>query len=167
VLASDLLHDLVLRVVRVLVLVHEDVPVPVPVVRADLLVVAQQAHRLQQQVVEVQRARAGQELPIALPDRAHELVAAPAALGQEPLRVCMRFLASETRAISAEGCMVVSCTRSSRMADLTAPSWSEASQIVNFFGRPSGVAVVPQHLRAEGMEGPDGDALRLRLRPGG
>ena len=49
----------------------------------------------------------------------------------------MRFLASETRAMSAEGCIVVSCTRSSRMADLKAPSWSEASQIVNFFGRPS------------------------------
>ncbi len=32
--------------------------------------------------------------------------------------------------------MVVSCTRSSRMADFTALSWSEASQIVNRRGRP-------------------------------
>jgi hypothetical protein len=49
----------------------------------------------------------------------------------------MRFLASDIRAMTADGCIVVSCTRSSRMADLTALSWSEASQIVNFFGRPS------------------------------
>jgi hypothetical protein len=53
VLPADLPDDLVLRVVRVLVLVDEDVPVPLPVVPAHLLVLAQEAHRLEQQVVEV------------------------------------------------------------------------------------------------------------------
>ena len=86
VLAPDLLHDLVLGVVRVLVLVHQEVAVPLPVVRADVLVLAEEAHGLEQQVVEVEGARPGQELPVALPDRAHELVAAALALSQVRLR---------------------------------------------------------------------------------
>ena len=49
----------------------------------------------------------------------------------------MRFLASEIRASTAEGCIVVSWTRSSRIAALTALSWSEASQMLKRFGRPS------------------------------
>jgi hypothetical protein len=61
--APDLLHDLVLGMVRVLVFVDQDVAVLLPVVRADVFVLAQQADRLQQEVVEIQGARAGQELP--------------------------------------------------------------------------------------------------------
>ena len=138
VLAADEPHDLVLRVVRVLVLVDQHVAVALAVVLAHRVVVAQQAHRLQQQVVEVERARARQELLVALPDRPDELVAAAARRSaRNASGVSMRFLASEMRASTAEGCMVVSCTRSSRMADFTAPSWSDASQIVNLRGRPS------------------------------
>ena len=56
--------------------------------------------------------------------------------------------------------MAVSCTRSSRIADFTALSWSEASQIVNLRGRPEGLAVLPQHPRAERVERPHRDLLR-------
>jgi hypothetical protein len=45
-------------------------------------------------------------------------------------------LASDIRARTAEGCIAVSCTRSSRIADLTALTWSDASQMVNLRGSP-------------------------------
>ena len=84
--ARDLAHDLVLRVVGVLVLVDQHVAVALAVVRAHLGVLAQQAHRLEQQVVEVERAGARERLAVALEHRAHELVAGALALGQERLR---------------------------------------------------------------------------------
>ena len=69
----------------------------------------------------------------------------------------MRFFASEIRARTAAGCMVVSWTRSSRMADFTALSWSEASQIAKRFGQAQGVAVLAQDPRAERVERADRD----------
>ena len=62
--------------------------------------------------------------------------------------------------------MVVSCTRSSRIADLTALSWSEASQIVNFAEEPEGLAVLAQDPRAEGVERADRDLLAPAPRRG-
>ena len=91
-----------------------------------------QAHGLEEEVVEVEGARArrgtrgsaARPSPPAGPGR-------PSPLSRNDSGVSIRFLASEIRARTAEGCIVVSWTRSSRMADFTALSWSEASQIVN------------------------------------
>jgi hypothetical protein len=83
--AADLADDLVLRVVRVLVLVHEDVAVALAIALAHLRVLAQQAHGLEEEVVEVERARAGEVLAVALPDRPDQLVAPVGAGLQEGL----------------------------------------------------------------------------------
>jgi hypothetical protein len=77
---------------------------------AHVLVLTKEAHGLEQEVVEIQGSRAGEVLPVALP------------LSRNDSGVSMRFLASEIRARTAEGCMVVSWTRRSRMADFTALS---------------------------------------------
>ena len=76
VLGRDLAHDLVLRVVRVLVLVDEDVAISLPAEIADPGVLLQEPNGVEEQIVEIEASRAPQMLLIALPDRGYELVAA-------------------------------------------------------------------------------------------
>ena len=66
-------HQVVLRAVGVLILVDHHVAEP-PVVRlARGLVMLQQAHRFQQQVVEIQRVGVAQRLLVLLEQRGHGL----------------------------------------------------------------------------------------------
>ena len=66
VVAGEQVGQLVLRVVGVLVLVDQDVPVAGGVLLADPVVPAQQGDGAQQQVVEVERAGAAQDLLVLL-----------------------------------------------------------------------------------------------------
>jgi len=74
VLARPELDQLILRRVRVLELVNQDMRISLLVRLTHIGVIAQEAHRRQDEIVKVQRRIGGQDLLIALVDAADRLV---------------------------------------------------------------------------------------------
>ena len=168
------LHQLVLDAVRVLVLVDEDVAQARAPRLAHLGVVAQQAQRQDDQVVEVDRPVRGEALLVALhhahgddgsaalrppcsPARTSASAAADARprFFQPPIAHCQR---------RASALSVVA------PASFSTPSTSSLSRMLKFGFRPSALPSLPQHAHAERMEGADrelrrGAAADQRARP--
>src|SRR5581483_2168891 len=76
VFTADESDDFVLGMIRVLILVDQNVSVALLVVGPNRLVIAEEAHGLEEEIIKVQRMGPGQKVLIPFPDRAHELILA-------------------------------------------------------------------------------------------
>jgi hypothetical protein len=117
--------QLVLRAVRVLVLVDEDVLEAPAVGFADLLVAPQHLHRAQEEIVEVERVRRAQGLVIAGGHPGQGLGGHGIAVGV--IRIAPEFLRAEIRERSRRGGFTFSGRSRAFRASRTACSWSSSS----------------------------------------